>query len=199
MVPGPRIPGSSDHSGAKVRLFVALEPADDERAALARWRDGLLAGRDDLRPSPAATLHLTLAFLGWTPEDAVATVAETIRAAAAGLPSALLRPGEVVPVPPRGAPRLFALDLEDDGGRGAAVQAAVGEALSRAGLWRPERRPWWPHVTLARVRRGRRAGPLEAGDPAPGPLRAPLVTLYRSTLRPDGAVYDALERIELYG
>jgi 2'-5' RNA ligase len=50
------------------------------------------------------------------------------------------------------------------------------------------------------VRPRRRAAPLEATAPAPGPLRAPLVTLYRSTLRPQGAQYHALERIELkYG
>jgi len=46
------------------------------------------------------------------------------------------------------------------------------------------------------VKRGRRAAPLER-DPAPGPLRAPTVTLYRSILRPQGALYEPLERTEL--
>jgi 2'-5' RNA ligase len=54
-------------------------------------------------------------------------------------------------------------------------------------------------VTLARVKRGRRAQPLEAGS-VPGPIEAALVTLYRSTLRPQGALYEPLERIQLgYG
>jgi 2'-5' RNA ligase len=101
---------------------------------------------------------------------------------------------------PRRAPRLFALDLEDQEGRAAAIQAAASEALAAGRFYRPERRPWWPHLTLARVKRGRRAPPLEAREPAPGPVRAPIVTLYRSTLRPQGALYEPLERVELrYG
>jgi 2'-5' RNA ligase len=185
---------------ATARLFVALEPCHEDRAALAAWRDRLVAGRDDLRPSAAATLHLTLAFLGRRPETEVPEIARAALGAVEGLPAALLRPGEVVPVPRRGAPRLFVLDLDDDGGRGAAIQAATGDALARAGFWRPERRPWWPHVTLARVRARQRAGPLSAAEPAPGLLRAPLVALYRSTLRPQGAQYDPIDRVELeYG
>jgi 2'-5' RNA ligase len=185
---------------ATARLFVALEPCDEDRAALADWRDRLVAGRDDLRPSAAATLHLTLAFLGRRPEGEIAAIGRAALGAVEGLPPALLHTREVVPVPRRGAPRLFALDLEDEDGRAAAIQAAAGAALAGGGFWEPERRPWWPHLTLARVRPRRRAAPLEASEPPPGPLRAPAVTLYRSTLHPHGARYDPLERIELkYG
>jgi 2'-5' RNA ligase len=55
-------------------------------------------------------------------------------------------------------------------------------------MHRPEKRPWWPHITLARVKRNARAEPLEAAPPG-GPIRAGAVTLYRSTLRPQGALY----------
>ena len=182
------------------RLFLALEPCDEDRAALADWRERLVVGRADQRPSAAATLHLTLAFLGRRPEGEIAAIARSALGAVEGLPPALLHPGEVASVPRRGAPRLFALELADEDARGAAIQAATGAALARDGFWEPERRPWWPHITLARVRPRRRAAPLEATVPAPGPLRATRVTLYRSTLRPRGAEYDALERIELrYG
>jgi 2'-5' RNA ligase len=185
---------------ATARLFLALEPCDEDRAALAEWRDGLVAGRDDLRPSAAATLHLTLAFLGRRPEAEIPAIARAALGAVEGLPPAALHPAEVVPVPRRGAPRLFALALEDEDGRAAAIQAASGAALAREGFWKPERRPWWPHLTLARVRARRRAAPLDPAEAAPGPLRAPLATLYRSTLRPQGAQYDPLERVELkYG
>jgi 2'-5' RNA ligase len=191
---------NSPSEAPAARLFVALEPCDRDRAELAAWRDRLIANRDDLRPSPAATLHLTLAFLGRRPEAEIPSVARAALGAVEGLPPAVLRPGEVVPVPRRGAARLFALDLEDEDGRGAAIQAAAGGALAREGFWQPERRPWWPHLTLARVKARQRAEPLDAPEPAPGPLRAPLVTLYRSTLRPQGAQYHPLERIELkYG
>jgi RNA 2',3'-cyclic 3'-phosphodiesterase len=164
--------------------------------ALAGWRDELVAGRDDLRPSAAETLHLTLAFLGYRPEKEIPAIASASFAAVEALPAAVLRPAGVVPLPRRG-PRLFALDLEDEDGRAAAIQAAASAAVADGGFYSPEKRPWWPHLTLARVKRGRRAAPLEEAEPPPGPLRAPTVTLYRSTLRPQGALYEPLERIEL--
>jgi 2'-5' RNA ligase len=107
----------------------------------------------------------------------------------------VLVPGEVQPVPPR-APRLFALDLEDDGGRAATLQAGVSAALESAGVYRPERRPFWPHLTLARVKRGERRVPGLPPGPSPpaGPIVAAELTLYSSTLRPQGALYEPLAR-----
>jgi 2'-5' RNA ligase len=183
----------------RARLFLALEPRAADRDELGRWRDRLVAGRDDLRPPPAETLHLTLAFLGYRPEKEVPAIASAAFEAVEGLAPAVLRPAGVVPLPRRG-PRLFALDLEDDAGAAAAIQAAASAALADRRFFQPEKRPWWPHVTLARVKRGRRAPPLDPAEPAPARLEAPTVTLYRSILRPQGAHYESLERIELaYG
>jgi 2'-5' RNA ligase len=98
-------------------------------------------------------------------------------------------------LPPRN-PRLFALDLEDEGGRAAALQASASAALEAGGWYRPEKRPFWPHLTLARVKRKeRRVAPLPDHPPPPSePFEAPVVTLYRSTLRPQGALYAPLAR-----
>ena len=178
---------------------MALEPRDEDRTALAAWRDELVTGRDDLRPVAAETLHLTLAFLGYRPEREISAIAQAAFAAAKRLPPAVLTPSDVVALPRRG-PRLFALDLDDEDARAAQIQVATSGALAAERFYRPEKREWWPHVTLARVKRGRRAAPLEPATPAPGPLRGELVTVYRSTLRPQGALYEPLERIRLpYG
>ena len=144
----------------------------------------------------ADSLHLTLVFLGYRPEKEIPAIARAAFAAVRELEPAILIPREVVPLPRRG-PRLFALDLEDEGARAVGIQAAASDALARERYYRPERREWWPHLTLARVKRGRRAAPLEPSKAAPGPLRAEVVTLYRSLLRPQGALYVPLERIEL--
>jgi 2'-5' RNA ligase len=178
---------------------VALDLPDEARGALARWRDRELGGRDDLRPVAAASLHVTLCFLGWRFERDIARVAELTAAACGSLPAAWLTPGEVVAVPPRRT-RLFALDLEDRDLRATAVQGAIAEGLSAAGMYEPERRPFWPHLTLARVKRGREAGePLALGTAPTDPFEAREVTLYRSTLRPQGALYEPLARVLLGG
>ena len=177
-------------------MFVALDLPEPQRGELAAWRDELVAGRRDLRPVRADYLHVTLAFLGWQDESAAESIAETAFASVGDSAAPVLRAAGVRPLPPRG-PRLFALDLDDEDGRCTGVQDAVSRALAQARVYRPEKRPFWPHVTLARVKRGARAGGLPRLPPPPAAMRADELTLYRSTLRPQGAVYDALAQTRL--
>ena len=187
----------SEERRPSARLFVALDLPADARARLVDWRDGAIAGRGDLRAVAPEALHVTLVFIGHRPEAEVDAIADVVRGAAAGFDPARLTPLRVAPIPPR-RPRLFALDLDDAGGRAAAVQAAVSEALAGAGFHEPERRPFWPHITFARVRRGERARPL-AAEPPGEPFEAAEVTLYRSRLSPRGARYEPLARVGLAG
>jgi 2'-5' RNA ligase len=108
------------------------------------------------------------------------------------MPPAVLVPRRVMGVPRRD-PRLFALDLVDEGGHAGALQAAASDALEAGGYFQPDKRSFWPHVTLARVRRGRHPGPVTA-EPPDAPLDAPEVVLYQSLLSPSGARYKALAR-----
>ena len=178
-------------------MFVALDLPDAVRAQLAAWRDELTAGRRDLRPVAPEALHVTLVFLGWQDESAAKAISDMAFGAAAESAAPVLRAGAVRPLPPRD-PRLFALDLDDEGGRAAALQAAVSDALEAGRWYRPEKRPFWPHLTLARVKRGERRVAGLAGAPPPAqPFQAAQLTLYRSTLRPQGALYEPLARASL--
>ena len=181
-------------SGPRARLFLALDLPEPARASLVAWRDTLLDGRRDLRPVRPEALHVTLVFLGWQDESAAAKIAEAAFEALPSAPGPRLAPAGVRSVPPRN-PRLFALDLEDEDGRATALQAAASAALEAGGWYRPEKRPFWPHLTLARVKRGeRRAQPLPDHPPPSEPFETPVVTLYRSTLRPQGSLYEPLAR-----
>jgi RNA 2',3'-cyclic 3'-phosphodiesterase len=178
-------------------MFVALDLPADARAALAGWRDALVADRRDLRAVPAGQLHVTLAFLGWQDESAAESIAAAASAAITGLRRPRLTPTEVRGVPER-RPRLFALDLFDEGGHAGVLEVAVAGALERERVFEPERRPFWPHLTLARAKRGeRRVDPLPAGAPPAGVIEPAELTLYRSILRPQGALYEPLGRVAL--
>ena len=97
---------------------------------------------------------MTLVFLGWRGEAEIEGVgaAALDSLAASRFPA---RSAGVVGVPRR-RPRLFAVELDDAGGRAVAVQAAVESALVAGGFHEAEERAFWPHVTVARVRRGER-------------------------------------------
>ncbi len=145
---------------------------------------------------------MTLAFLGYLPEREIDRVAEIVTASRAPAPQIRLEP-DLVPVP-RNRPRLFAIDAESEGA--VAIQYGLSERLEAARLYEPEKRPFWPHLTVARVRpeaRGRRRPARVEHPPGrlPTALEQPFVgvriTLYRSNLRPQGAEYVSLANVEL--
>ena len=196
----------------RVRLFVALDLPADALAQLVTWRQEALGARRDLRLPERSALHVTLVFLGYRWERDAERIAELAFSEPAE-PFAL-RPLEVVEIPPR-RPRLYALSLEDAGERLGAWQGSLAKRLADAGLYELEKRPFWPHVTLARFKeteRHRGGGPAprrgsgapQAAGPPPElpdelqtPFEAVRATLYKSTLRPQGALYEPLTRVSL--
>jgi 2'-5' RNA ligase len=135
---------------------------------------------------------VTLVFLGYHPEREVDRIAEVSFGAGGG--EFELIPTGAVPVP-RSRPRLFALGLEDTGAL-VEWQGGLSARLAAAELYEPEKRPFWPHVTLARVKRGARPPRGLELPPLPRELAQPFsasqVTLFRSTLKPSGAEYTPL-------
>lgn len=80
--------------------------------------------------------------------------------------------------------------------------------MAAEGFYEPEKRPFWPHVTVARVRpeaRGSRRPAVvsEVPGPLPPELKEPRIAvrmaLYRSVLQPSGAKYVPLAQVELPG
>jgi 2'-5' RNA ligase len=180
----------------RARLFVALDLPEHGRAALVEWQARALADRDDLRAVTPEALHVTLAFLGHRPETEIGPIAAAAGSAVADLPPAHLTPLAAKPVPRR-RPRLFALDLSDEGDRAKALQAVLARALEAGGFYSPEQRAFWPHVTVARVGRAARSvAPVTVPPPAE-PFLADEVVLFRSHLGRGPARYAALGRWRL--
>jgi 2'-5' RNA ligase len=177
---------------------VALDLPAPAREALVEWQERALAGRTDLRAVTAGALHVTLAFLGHRPEEEIDPIGAAVESALDGAAPAQLTPLAARPVPRR-RPRLFALDLEDEGGRAAAVHAAVAGALEAGRYHAPQRRKFWPHVTVARVGHGAREVASITVPPPAEPFVAGEVVLYRSHLGRGPARYEALRRWRLSG
>ncbi|HEY6144915.1 MAG TPA: RNA 2',3'-cyclic phosphodiesterase [Solirubrobacterales bacterium] len=187
----------------RARLFVALDLPADLREGIAAWGREALAD-PALRPVAPESLHVTLAFLGQRPEEEIEAIAAVVRECAGPAPWVeLLDPAQR---PARGRARLYALPVLSPGTE--AIQAVLQQELAAGGFYEPESRPFWPHVTVARVRpegRGSRRPAVASGPP--GKLPESLsearicrrMTLYRSELQPTGARYVPLAQVQLPG
>ena len=182
-----------------MRLFLALELSDELRAGIARVRRDLEAGLPGWRWVRPENVHLTLRFLGEVPDDRVAGHHEAWRRAAAECGPVRLEIGGAGVFPPRGAPRVLWCGVSANHPAGEIERlAAALEGAARDEGFAPERRPFRPHLTLARARRGERPG-VPAGDSvgALGEVEAREVVLFRSRLSPQGATYGVVETFPL--
>jgi 2'-5' RNA ligase len=186
----------------RARLFVALDLPDAVLSGIEAWGEAAL-GDPALRPLPASALHVTLVFLGYRPEKEIGRLAEIVEGLEVTAPRLELR--DPVPRPPRGRPRIFALPIESPGT--VALQAALEEKLVAERFYKPEKRPFWPHLTVARVRpEGRGSKRPRRVESPPGPLPEGVdertfdsvrVSLYLSELKPQGAQYTPLAHVDL--
>jgi 2'-5' RNA ligase len=171
-----------------VRLFVALELPGAVVAAARGW--ALEAARG-LRVLPPESLHVTLAFLGETPEDRLDELTAIVRGVSPHTVGGL----SLHRAAALGRGRALSIDLHDRLGECAGLQAALSERLAALGVYEPERRAFRPHLTVARGDRVRVRGlpPLPDCDEFAGEA----VTLFRSHLGRGGARYEALVSVPL--
>ncbi len=170
----------------RLRLFVACDlPPEVERAVRA-WQRAELSRRDDLRVTP--TLHLTLAFLGSVDEDRVGDLERVLAGIAWRRADCRLK--EPLFLPAHGRRRVVALELDDPSGTLRRLQSEVSAGLASEGLYEPEKRPWLPHVTVARFRRP--GHPFSLQNVNIGAFGVVRMVLYSSHLKPGGAVHTPL-------
>ncbi len=161
------------------RLFVALWPDDSARHAIAHLAKSCRGGR----LVPAEHLHLTLAFLGATPESKEAAY----RAALDGLAFAPFELRLDVLGWWRG-PRVLWLGAASMPPELLRLAAEVNARLASRG-YRPETRPFAAHVTLVR----KHPGPAPAfGTRTPVRWHADRVALVESAAEPAGTHYRPL-------
>lgn len=155
-----------------LRLFFALPLPPELREALGLWRPALPPARW-ARPEG---LHVTLAFLGERPAEAL-PVLEGIAAAVADRHRTFtLRTARLGGFPERGRARVLWLGLEPS----PALEALAGDlrrALTAAGEVF-DARPFRAHLTLARLHQPRSLAGL--ADPAPAAFAADRLVLYES-------------------
>ncbi len=132
-----------------MRLFVSIELPDEVRNSLRRAQEQL-AEMVKAKWTPVDQFHITLKFLGETPDPHLPKIIEELRGVRFDEALALQTAG-LVCFPPHGPIRIIAAAMKDEGGLCAELQSEIDQACHAAGFPLEGRR-WRPHVTIGRVK-----------------------------------------------
>ena len=187
-----------------MRLFVAIDLDDDARAAIAAEQNRLKRALSGSDPSSARwiepeRMHLTLVFLGDVDEARGAAIVDAMQAGVDAAPFRMVLAGLGV-FPPRGAPSVLWIGVTTGLREVTSVQRQIAERLARIGV-ELEKRPYHPHLTLARWRRAhsddrRRAIAADRGTEV-ARVDVATVTLLQSRLSSSGSRYTTMASAEL--
>jgi 2'-5' RNA ligase len=178
---------ASVEGDARIRLFCALTLPDPIVDEVVEWQRRL--GRGEFRVVPPDNLHLTLAFLGHRPRREVEPICRELEEAARATGPISLTTRRY-----RETQSVGMVVFDDEGGAGAALAADLHARLERLGVYKPEQRPWLPHLTVVRFRGRPRLRP---ELPELGAVSPSGAAVYHSLLRPTGAQYVVLHSVGL--
>ncbi len=189
-----------------MRAFIAIDLPEDTRRALADFAGQLRTHKLHAAwASPRAT-HLTLRFLGDINDTQAARLREQLlpRYAEVGAPRLLVR--GVGAFPSLRKPAVLWAGVQTVSDHLYRLYQVAETAATRIGI-PPADKTFHPHVTLARIRRREHraafARVLEAYCVQENPLEfgeefSPAsVLLFKSTLTPQGAVYQVMQEFSL--
>lgn len=190
----------------EIRTFVAIELSEGIEGELRRVQEMLKEkiATSHLRWVDPAKVHLTLKFLGNVPVDRIQEITAALKEACVGLSPFIMDVSGLGCFPTTNNPRVVWVGVQEETGRLKRLQERVEESLAVLGF-KPERKPFRPHLTLGRVRKGAHVGArriiggivstTSVGDL--GQMEVREISFMKSKLLPSGAQYSRLEKIAL--
>lgn len=185
------------HNSEQIRSFIAIELPQNVQSGLGQIRSEL--GRAEhpfIKWVNPESIHLTLKFLGNIPFNRVTEVAKAMDEATRGASPFYLEISGLGGFPNLKQPRVIWVGIKGEIDKLLSLQQNIDSALALLGFVREER-PFVPHLTLARIKE--RASPAERkslGELVMStsleisyPFEVMAVSLMRSQLTPEGAVY----------
>jgi 2'-5' RNA ligase len=180
-----------------MRSFVAIEIDEATRQRLGEVRQ-----KDWIRGRAArwvntGNMHLTLKFLGEIPPADIPDVTRAVQIASGGIRRFYFETRGLGFFPDARRPRVFWAGIRDSEGALAALHGRLQEELFKVGF-EMETRAFHPHLTLARIK-GKPAQVKDPGDEDEvfGFQTVREIVLFKSELRPEGALYTPLSVVAL--
>ena len=187
-----------------MRAFIAIDLPQSVKDIVSRMQSRLkLSGADVSWVSPA-NMHLTLKFLGDIDEAAAIAVSEAIRDIAARTCDFTMQLGSIGAFPGVQSPRIIWVGLSKGHEQARAIAAQIESRIEKYGIGR-ETKPFASHITIGRVRSKKNIRQLTDGigaadirrDATAEEFKAGKITFFKSTLTPQGPVYEKLQETNL--
>lgn len=184
-----------------IRSFVAVPLERELLNRIEKFERELRGLPADVKWVHVYSIHLTLKFLGEVEETRVGEMGSAIERAMEGFTSWVVTVRETGAFPSLRNPRVVWVGIQDPAGELGRLQGRMEKEFSRLGF-AEEGRPFSPHLTLGRVRSARGKQDLIralAGETHRefGEIAIAKVVLFRSELKPSGAVYTSLKEFTL--
>lgn len=186
-----------------IRTFIALSLPEDVKAVLEAFGGELKKSNADVSWVRPQSIHLTLKFLGNVPEEAIEPISTALSEVASSITPFSLQVAGCGAFPTIKQIRVVWAGVRGDLAILRLLQTGVEKAMVPLGF-KPEDRPFSPHLTLGRARGRRGLQALQERlmanqDFQTPPFDSREVVLYRSDLKPDGARYTPLFRAAFTG
>ena len=178
-----------------MRTFVGVDIGESIREEIQAIRSRLGQAGADVKWVEQNNTHLTMKFIGEIGPDQVRAVSRALEDAARGCEPFKIEIRGVGTFPRR-RPRVLWVGIENPSGALARLHKAIENALAELGIEK-ENRKFSPHITLGRVRSGKKVpqllDALDAEQPAElGGARVESLILFESKLTPKGPRYTRL-------
>ena len=184
-----------------MRLFFAVEFDDRVKDAVSKAIAGARIANPPWRWVARSNVHITLKFLGETPEENVPALVDTVTDVCREIPSFEIVLGSFGGFPNPAKPRVLFYEVTKGARELTALAERIESALHDVLSIPREDRPFRAHATVARVKnpiasdvaaRLQKAPPVEGGA-----QRVEKVSLMKSELHRDGAIYELVKGIAL--
>ncbi len=183
-----------------MRTFVAIPLPEECRAMLDQMQQGLRACGAEVGWVAIPSIHLTLKFLGEVETEVIPKLAEALEAASEPEHGFELRLHGLGCFPNQKSPRVIWCGIDGDTEALLRLQQKVESACNKFGF-PPEDRAFKPHLTLGRVKGKRNLQPLvdciKIGSGLERSFKADHYNIFKSILRPQGAVHSVLKTVAL--
>lgn len=184
-----------------MRTFIAIEIPDEIKREMAKPQEQLKRSGVEAGWTRPEGIHLTLKFLGEVEESRIPEIMAALTNAARNTGGFRIEIAGAGAFPNPKNARVAWLGITGDGDKLAALQAAVEGAMTGLGMERDDRH-FTPHLTLGRIKYIRSrdawlAALNEIKDIRLTGFEVDHISLMKSELKPSGAVYTEIGRVEL--